>query len=355
MAKSMMQTMLSVFFLFLTAVISLIGRFAPTFVEYVYMPLSQAAMKFLAGTLSVFPVAVWEIVAVALVVWALYSLVRNFVEMKLLQWCTGLLLAVSFGFFAFMVLWGMNYYAPSIQERLDIPEREYSVQELRRATEYYRDMANKTASSVNRDQDGAMVSASFNKQAENAADGYKILEIRTEEFTGPKAQPKRLLSGGLFTFGGEQGIFVPFTGESCVSGETYCAVLPFAMCNQMGKRMGFARNTEAEFAAFLACSAHESPEFVYSGYFMAFSYCYNALYARDRNAAVQVWQGVGRELRADCLGRIEYEMGHENQAVVQVKEDLAKSYQQLLRDKMGTKTMVSVSQLLTMWYYEGIL
>ena len=355
MGKSLMQTLLSGFFLFLTAVMSLIGRFAPKFIEYVYMPLSQGAMKFLAGTLSIFPLAICEIVAVALVVWMLYSLVHNFVEMKFIQWCTGLLLAVSFGIFAFMAVWGMNYYAPSIQERLNIQEREYSVQELRRATEYYRDMANKTASSVNRDQSGAMVPTSFNRQAEKAADGYKILEIRTEEFTGAKAKPKRLLSGSLFTFGGEQGIFVPFTGESCVSAETYCAVLPFAMCDQMGKRMGFARKTEAEFAAFLACSAHESPEFVYSGYFMAFSYCYNALYAQDQAAAVQVWKGVGKELRADCLGRIEYERGHENQAVVQAKEDLGKSYQQLLREKMGTKSADSVSQLLTMWYYEGIL
>ena len=355
MVKSVMRALFSGFFLFLTLVLTLIGRYAPAFVQHIYAPLSQGAMKFLAGVFSIFPVAVWEILAVGLIFWFFISLVRDFSDLKFMQWLTGLLLAVSFGAFAFMALWGLNYYAPSVQERLGMSHKEYNVQELQKAAVYYRDMANQTAGNVARDSSGAMVPLSFNAQARDAADGYRILEIRTEEFTGAKAAPKRLLSGSLFTATGAQGIFVPFTGECCVSADTYCAVLPYAMCNQMGKRMGFARQNEAEFTAFLACSAHESPEFVYSGYFVAFSYCYNALYAREPQAAVEVWKGVSKELRADCLARIDFESGQQNKAVADLRKDLGKHYQQLLQDKLGTETADSVANLLTMWYYEGVL
>ncbi|MBR4308717.1 MAG: DUF3810 family protein [Oscillospiraceae bacterium] len=355
MVKSVLRLILSGLFLFLTAILTLVGRFAPELIRKVYMPLSRAAMTFLSGIFSVLPVAVWELLVVALLIWLLCSLVRNFSDLKITQWFTGLLLGVSVTVFLFMALWGLNYYAPSIQVQLGLSERECSVEELKQATVYYRNMANLTANSVTREDSGAMAPVSFEQLAHKAADGYMILEIRTESFRGSKSAPKRLISGNLFAFGGSQGIFVPFTGESCVSGSTYSAVLPFAMCSQMGKRMGFARRDEAEFAAFLACASGESAQFVYSGYFIAFSYCYNALYARDRAVAESVWQGVGAELKADCLGRIEYESGRENQATKDKWETLGEQYQKFLQEKLGTKTADSVTNLLTIWYLEGAI
>lgn len=354
MAKNIMRLLSSGFFLLLTVILTLLGKYAPTFVFTLYMPLSQWAMKVISGFFSVFPVAMWELLALAAVIWLLYSLIRDFSQMQFLKWFTGLALSLSVGLFAFMALWGLNYFAPPIHEQLDLSGKEYSVRELRQATVYYRDMANKTAAAVARDKNGAMIPTSFQKQARKAADGYKILEIRTEDFTGSKAAPKRLLSGSLFTFGGASGIFVPYTGECCVSGETHCTVLPFAMCRELGSRMGFARTADAELAAFLACSTHESPEFVYSGYFVAFSYCYNALYAIDQQAAKEVWKGVGQKLGADCDARLAYEQGHHNPSANALREDLGKSYRQLIHEKFGAKTSETVSNLLTMWYYERI-
>lgn len=64
--------------------------------------------------------------------------------------------------------------------------------------------------------------------------------------------------------------------------------------------MAFARENEANFAAFLACEASEDARFTYSGYYTAFLYCYNALRKVDAAAANEVWSGACDELRADC-------------------------------------------------------
>jgi hypothetical protein len=354
MAKNLMRILLSAFFWLMTVVLVLLGKYAPPFIFQIYIPFSRGIMNILAGFFSVFPVAIWEILALAAVIFLLYTMVRDFSDLEFLRWFTGIFLAVSVGVFAFMALWGMNYYAPSVQEQLDMESREYSVQELRQAAEYYRDMANKTAGGVKRDEDGAMIPFSFQQQAEKAADGYRILEIRTDEFVGSKAAPKRLLSGRIFALGGATGVFVPFTGECCVSDDVYCSVLPFAMCLQLGRRLGYARQEEAEFAAFLACVSQESPEYLYSGYFVAFSYCYNALYAIDEKAAVEVWKGVSRELRADCLARISFENGRRNETANALRKDLAKNYYSFLQNRLGAKKVRSITNLMTMWYFEKV-
>lgn len=72
------------------------------------------------------------------------------------------------------------------------------------------------------------------------------------------------------------------------------------MCHEIGHRMAFARENEANFAAFLACEASEDARFAYSGYYTAFLYCYNALRKVDAAAANEVWSGACDELRADC-------------------------------------------------------
>ncbi len=82
--------------------------------------------------------------------------------------------------------------------------------------------------------------------------------------------------------------------------------LPFTMAHEMSHRMCIAPERDADFAAFLACSVHPDPQFQYSGYFMAFRYCYKALSSVNAQsaqaAAAKVAQGISQQLAADMSG-----------------------------------------------------
>ncbi len=347
-----MRILLTCFFALLTLILHLLGRYAPDFVFLFYPAISQNILRVVGGFFSVFPLAMWELLALALLVWTIYTLIRDVSDLQLLRWITGFALSVSVGVFALTLLWGLNYYSPPMHQRMDLSGRDYSVSQLKQAAVYYRDRANQAANAISRDSKGDMEYDSFRDLARAADDGYMLLAVKYDCFRGPRFRPKRMILGEWL---GLDGIFVPFTGESSVSPDTYSVCIPFAMCREMGHGNGFTARGEAEFAAFLACTASDSPELRYSGYFNAFSFCYNALYEQDPEAARAVWQGVSQQVRQDCANRLDEEYTGWRKTMSHFQEDLRDSYAETFQSDEGGPNHDSVADLLTMWYYERIL
>ncbi|MBR6825507.1 MAG: DUF3810 family protein, partial [Oscillospiraceae bacterium] len=107
--------------------------------------------------------------------------------------------------------------------------------------------------------------------------------------------------------------------------------------------------------AFLACTVSDAPELRYSGYFNAFSFCYNALYAQSPEEAREVWQGVSTQVREDCADRLEQETGGWQKAMTGLQKDLRDAYAESFQSEEGGPKHDSVTDLLTMWYFERIL
>ena len=160
-----------------------------------------------------------------------------------------------------------------------------------------------------------------------------------------------LLSSKWFGKTGTTGIFIAFTGESSISSTTFTASVPFTMCHEIGHRMAFARENEANFAAFLACEASDDARFAYSGYYTAFLYCYNALRKVDAAAANEVWSGACGELRADCAAANSHYKKVEDQKVSQVTDKIYNSYLQTVGVESGRQSYGEVVDLLTAWYF----
>ena len=64
---------------------------------------------------------------------------------------------------------------------------------------------------------------------------------------------------------GISGIYFPFTGEPHVNAELPACQLPFVACHEIAHRLGFAREDEANFLAWLACRDHPDADFRYAG------------------------------------------------------------------------------------------
>ncbi len=194
--------------------------------------------------------------------WFFYTLIRVFTKRRsLLRWLAGVLLGVSAGLFAFVGLWGLNHFGPSVGQTLGLDVREYSKQELIAATAYYAAQANEYAARVDRDADGKTVYPAFSELAAQAPAGYAALAERYEQFTGALDPVKPLASWRLFSQTGTTGIFVCFTAEACVNPDTYTAWIPFTMCHELAHRQAVAAEDDANFCAYLACMASGSDDF----------------------------------------------------------------------------------------------
>ena len=352
MLQSTKRIFLTCFFLLLTAILHLVGRYARELVFWVYPMISQNILRIVGGFFSLFPVAVWELLALVGGILFIYSLINDLSGAHIIEWVTKMALTLSIGLFALTLMWGLNYYSPPMHEKLDLSGEKASVTQLKSAAVYYRNKANEAAERVKRDTDGNMSYESFHALADSATDSYTLLSLEYDCFSGPRYQPKKMVIAEIMSL---DGIYVPFTGESSVSADTCGACLPYIMCREIGRGCGFAERGEAEFAAFLACTASDSPELQYSGYFNAFSLCYNALYAQDPDAAREVWSGVSQSVRKDCAIRLEEETDAWTMAMDTLLENLWNIYAETSRYEEGPPEHDNAPDLLTMWYLEEIL
>ncbi len=287
------------------ALIQLGQRFTDL-VDMVYPYVIRTLQDMLAEWSSGVDFPVWQMMAAALVVLGLTSLVLMIVlKWNPVQWFGWVLAVVSGIYMLHTLVFGLNYFAGSLAEDIRLDMGGYTVEELTEAAQYYRDQANDLADQVNRDSAGNVDFSDFDTLANQAGDGFYTLtyEYKYSVFAGCRLPVKELAWASLFTSRGVTGITVGLTGEACVNPQIPDICLPFTMSHEMAHRMCIATEADANFAAFLACQANESVEFQYSAYFMAYRYCYMALLnantVETSAAAARVNNGVSSELYQD--------------------------------------------------------
>lgn len=342
----------------ITWVLMQFGQRFSTLVDMIYPYVIRTLQGMLAEWTSSVDFPVWQVLAVALGVLILASLVLMLIlKWNPIQWA-GWMLAVFSGLYMLnTMMWGLNYYAGTLAEDMRLEVASYNLEELTEATLYYRDKANDLAAQIPRDAAGNPDFADFAQLAQQAGDGFHTLTYTNHYsiFAGSVVPVKELGWADLYTSMGVTGVTFGMTGESAVNPNVPDVGLPFAMAHEMAHRMSIAPERDANFAAFLACTANSDPQFQYSGYLMAFRYCYTALTSVDAQGAVTVSQGISQQLRGDMAG---YTAFFDNR-VSTTSSDLASSvndaYLKLSGEEGGSDSYAEVCDLLVNWHIQTVV
>ena len=264
----------------ITYVLSRFGQLFSALIDMVY----PSVVRTLEGTLAQWSGQVdfllWQLLAVALIVVVLATLVVNIIlKRSIIRWFGWVLACGSFVFLLHTVVYGMNYYAGDLADDLRMAEAGYTLSELTEATEYYQSQANALAAQMNRDSSGSLVFEDFETLASRAGSGFQYLTYQRcfPVFAGSTYPVKRLGWADMYSSMGITGFTFPLTGEAAVNPQIPASTLPFTICHEMAHRMSIASERDANFAGFLACSFNANRQFQYSAYFMAYRYCYYAL------------------------------------------------------------------------------
>ena len=102
-----------------------------------YPAFSRWILGVLAGITSVTSFPIWEPGLCLIVLWGVISLIRSLVRHHFLRWLSGLLLTLCGAAFIFMTVWGLNYFAPPMSDRLGLETQERTPAELREVTAYF--------------------------------------------------------------------------------------------------------------------------------------------------------------------------------------------------------------------------
>ena len=346
----------------ITWVLMQFGQRFSTLVDMVYPYVIRNFQGILAQWSGSVDFLLWQVLAVALGVVALTTLVIVVVLRKnVISWAGWMLAIVSFVYMIHTAMFGLNYYAGSLSDDLRMDVSRYAVSELAEATEYYRDKANELAAQVNRDQSGVASFASFGELAQQAGDGFETLtrEYYYPVFAGSTEPVKELGWADMYTSMGITGFTCGITGEAAVNPQIPDVSLPFTMCHEMAHRMCIAPERDANFAAFLAASVNDSVEFRYSAYFMAFRYCYNVLATANSTeaaaAAGRISSGIGEQMRKDIQYYDSFFSSKQDTKATKVADTVNDTYLKASGDSAGIRSYGQVCDLLVAWHIQEVV
>ncbi len=346
----------------ITWVLMQFGEKYTILVDMVYPYVIRNVQNYLAQWTSVVDYPIWQLLLIALAVVILATLVLTVIlKRSLIQWAGWVLAVFAASFMLHTLLWGLSYHTGDLSEDLRLDVSSYNLEELTEATEYYRDRAIALAEQVNRDQQGNVKFDEFATLAENAGKGFEILTYQNHYpvFAGSKLPVKQLGWADLYSSMGITGVTFGLTGEAAVNPQIPDVTLPFTMIHEMAHRMCIANERDANFTGFLACSVHPDVQFQYSGYFMAYIYCYNALagvnHPSAAAAAARVQQGVSQLLLRDMAHYSQFFSSRKNQTATTIADTMNDTYLKTSGDNGGISSYGQVCDLLVSWHIQTVV
>ena len=331
-------------------------------VDMVYPYVTREFQSILAEWSSTVPFTLWQVLVVVMVLAVATTLVLMItLKWNFVEWLGWVLAGVSCIWLLHTGVYGLNYYAGPISADIRLGSYEFTVEDLEEATIYFRDQANAMALEMERDENGALIYDDFDTLALQAGDGFNTLayEQSGSIFAGCTIPVKKLGWADMYTSMGITGVTMPLTGEAAVNPQIPSISLPFTMCHEMAHRMSIATEDDANFAAFLACLANEDKQFQYSAYYMAFRYCYSALYSAGTSetaaAAARIDLEINDYLRYDLTQYDKFFTKHRDDTLSNIADSVNDTYIKVSGDENGTASYGQVSIYLVNWYLEELV
>ena len=337
--------------LVLTGVSVALAKLLPKFWFSFYTDFSRKAMRVLGAAFGWIPFPIWEILLVLLVLSIPVGLILAIRKKQVLGWATSVLEGLCLLIFLFVGLWGLNHFAPPLNEQLGMEVRTYSERELKEAAQFYAKRAGADARLVQRDENGDVVLPDFDRLSDLAVAAYGTLGAQLPRLAEPVQQAKPLLVSEAFAYLGSTGVFVCLTGEPSVSTASSLLEQPFTVCHELSHSLAVAGEDEANYCAWLACEASDDPLLRYSGSYNAFVYCFNALNEVNQKAARELWALGSDELAHDCNVAIAHNRKYEGKvqnAAQKVNDGYLKAF-----DEEGVRSYGLVVDYLIAEYLAG--
>ena len=256
--------------------------------------------------------------AVAYTVWSVIAVVKarghrgRRVYSALLGAADGILTV----YVLFCLMWGVNYWTDSFQDRSGITAQPVAAEDLKNVTAYF---------------------------AERLSELFPFLEFPD---TGVKAvRCSRIMSVMGFT-----GVYFACVGESNVNVDSPACLLPSTIAHELAHQRGVAWEQECNFLGVLASVTSGMPDYIYSGWLLGFIHLGNALYETDPEAYWAIRGTLPAAVEADLRDNSAYWDQFRDNVVEKVSDTVYDAALKSYGDANGMKSYSMVVELLVAYY-----
>lgn len=214
-------------------------------------------------------------------------------------------------YLVFSVFWGLNYFRQGIDAQLGLEIEDYSVQDLFSLTVLLQQRLNQYAEKLDSVQRLRYNHHSFLLRKGAAAYTAAQRQYPFLAYSPSSVKPSLYTPlGHLFGF---TGYYNPFTAEAQLKTNIPVFLKPFVVAHEIAHQVGYARENEASFVAWLACRASGDLNFLYSAYFELYR---DALYAcrqtPNRELTETIRKNVHPRVRQDIIALQQYLLRNRN-------------------------------------------
>ncbi len=252
-------------------------------------------------------------------------------------------------FTAFYAMWGFNYYRPPIGEKLALPDRQYTKEELYSVCLDLSANANALREKVSVDTSGVFCGELSEMDAEVAAAFIKYGESHPL-FKAPVPPAKHVVASEFLNRCGISGIYIFLTEEPNINVNEPFLYMPYSAAHETSHFLGWAREEDASFAAFLVCIGADSSAVAYSGYMHALVNCGNALADADAELYRELWSTYSEGMKADLADYSAHYDKYADTETYKTSNDLNDSYLKFNDQEKGVLSYEEDVSLILRYY-----
>ena len=190
-------------------------------------------------------IPIGEIIYIVIIILYIYLFVKV-ISFKLSDFLN-LVAFSSILYFLFYFLWGLNYFKPSLVDKLNIKsEYEFNVLD---------ETINRVIFEINKE-------SSFISEDINKSDIFNLINTTASNI-------KKSIIPDIFLYQKVSGHYIPFTSEAIFIDKIPLVDMPIVILHEQAHQSGYANEGEASFIAFSKAINNKEPYIRYSGYFYA--------------------------------------------------------------------------------------
>jgi hypothetical protein len=220
-------------------------------------------IPFSIGDLLYITAFVWLV----LKVWKLVNLLKGRRARAYLSWMLfrKYLKLALLVYIVFSLFWGLNYFRQGIEKQLALELKPYSVQELFTLTTVLQQRLNTYAERID-----SLQRLQFNDNNFLFSKGiatYENIKARYPYLGYARSSIKTSLFTPVGHWFGFTGYYNPFSAEAQLKTTIPVFLKPFVVTHEIAHQLGYAKENEASFVAYLACRSSADVNVLYSVYF----------------------------------------------------------------------------------------
>ena len=218
----------------------------PSFIDDYYVRIIfNNLTKINSFLFSKIEIPIGEIIYIVIIILYIYLFVKV-ISFKLSDFLN-LVAFSSILYFLFYFLWGLNYFKPSLVDKLNIKsEYEFNVLD---------ETINRVIFEINKE-------SSFISKDINKSDIFNLINTSASNI-------KKSIIPDIFLYQKVSGHYIPFTSEAIFVDKIPLVDMPIVILHEQAHQSGYANEGEASFIAFSKAINNKEPYIRYSGYFYA--------------------------------------------------------------------------------------